>query len=268
MKNIYARSSTFFFRISIVSFIVLPIVTYLTYIDFFSNFEPLIFVGVSALFSSGTGFYLKQISEKLPEFTSINPGTAFLMNGFNFQQDVSWYSRLYLVSHEGEQLFVIEPTTKKPIARFLTVSSVISSGLIIPITYDVMTLNRSRLFSFTVKNEWKKFRVTIMDEQDNTIGVYLQPWLKSAMKNKGTLFYPNHDVWRQIEAKNMTGDIDIRDEESRITASYRFGMFPYALHPAFQAIPNNVHIKLGPHISTNERKVYLGIFYFWLQGYR
>jgi len=129
-----------------------------------------------------------------------------------------------------------------------------------------MSLNHSRIFSFTVKNEWKQFRVTITDEQDEIIGVYFQPWLNSVFKNRGILFLDNQKLSRKIESKNMTGDIDIRDEDSRVTASYRFGIFPYALHPAFQAIPSNIHIKLGPHISTDERKIYLAIFYFWLYG--
>lgn len=62
----------------------------------------------------------------------------------------------------------------------------------------------------------------------------------------------------------MIGDIDIRDEQNRLTAPYRFGMFPNAMHPALQAISNNIHIKLGSHTSMDERKVYLAIFYFWL----
>jgi len=148
----------------------------------------------------------------------------------------------------------------------LTVFSLVSSGLIMPITYDVMSLNQTRIFSFTVKNEWKQFRVTTTDEQDEIIGVYYQPWLNSALKSKGVLYLDNLKLSRKIESKNMTADIDIRDEDSRVIASYRFGIFPYALHPAFQASSTNIHIKLGPHISTDERKIYLAIFYFWLYG--
>jgi hypothetical protein len=268
VKNIYARSSIYSFRIGILAIITFLIVAYLTYIGYFPNFELLSIVGVSTVFSFGGSFYFKRVSEQLPALTSTRVNTDFSITEFNFQFDVSWYSRLFLVSHKGEQLFVIEPTKRKPISRVMTFSSFISSGISIPMTYDVMTLEQSRLFSFTVKNEWKQFRITIMDDQDAIIGVYLQPWFKSAMKNKGSLHHPNHDTWRQIEAKNMTGDIDIRDEENRMTASYRFGMFPYAMHPSFQASSNNIHIKLGPHISNDERKVYLAIFYFWLNGRR
>lgn len=129
---------------------------------------------------------------------------------------MSLYSRLYLVSQEGEQLFIVEPTKRKPLVRYLTFFSVVSSGLLVPITYDVMSLNRSPIFSFTVKNDWKQFRVTILDEQEETIGVYCQPWRTSVLKNQGVLYLDSMKLSRKIESKNMTGDIDIRDEESRL----------------------------------------------------
>lgn len=266
MKNLYARYSTYSFWAGIVASIAVPLMAFLTYIEFFSDLQPLVYVLLSVFFSFGSSIYFKEASKKLVETIQHTEFHDFTLNEFNFQTDISFHSRLYLVSSEGEQLFVVEPTRQKPISRYLTVLSLVSSGLIIPITYDVMLLNRTKVFSFTVKNEWKQFRVTIKDEQDAIIGEYIQPWRTSTFKNKGVLYLDHMKLLREIETKNMSGDIDIRDENSRITASYRFGIFPYALHPSFQAIPSNIHIKLGPHISTDERKVYLAIFYFWLYG--
>ncbi|WP_075619056.1 hypothetical protein [Paenisporosarcina indica] len=266
MKNLYARYSTYSFRAGILASIAVPLIAFLTYIKFFSDLQPLINVLLVGFISFGSSTYFKKASRKLSETMTNTETHDFSVNEFNFQTDISFHSRLYLVSHEGEQLFVVEPTKQKPISRYLTVFSLVSSGLIIPITYDVMSLNRSKVFSFTMKNEWKQFRVTVTNEQDVIIGEYIQPWRTSTFKNKGILYLGNLKLPRKIESKNMTGDIDIHDEDSLLTASYRFGIFPYALHPAFQAISTNTHIKLGPHISTDERKVYLAIFYFWLYG--
>lgn len=265
MKNLYARYSTYAFRVGILAICALPIILYLTYINFI-DLEPIVVVGLSAVFSLGSSIYFKRVSQQLPEYTSALSNKDFSINEFNFQPDASLYSRMYLVSHEGQQQYVIEPTIRKPFSRYLTFFSIISSGWVIPITYDVMTLDRSRVFSFIVKNEWKQFRITILNEKDEVIAFYKQPWLKSALKNNGVLFLPFQDEWRIIEAKNISGDIDIRDNDNRLMASYRYGMFPYTLHPAFQALPINIHIKLGSHVLEDERKAYLAIFYFWLNG--
>lgn len=264
MKILYIRISLYSFRIGLLALLFVPIVAYLTYIDIFLDLEPLFIVGIFAVFLLIGSFYFKNTGNKLPDFSTTISSKEFMVSEFNFQHDISWYSRLYLVSHEGEQLYVIEPTVKKLIPRYLTFFTLVSSGLLIPITYNVMTLDRTRIFSFTVKNEWKQFRVTILNEQDEQIATYVQPWGESALKNKGVIYHPNQSAWRNIEAKNMSGDIDIRDDDNLITASYRFGMFPYTLHPAFHAFSKNIHIKLGSHISNDERKVYLAIFYFWL----
>ena len=266
MKNLYARYSTYSFRTGILATIAVPLIAFLTYIEFFSDLEPLVIVLLSAFFSFVSSIYFRGASEKLPETIQNTETHDFSLNEFNFQTDISFHSRLYLVSHEGEKLFVVEPTERKPISRSLTVFSLVSAGLILPITYDVMSLDRSRVFSFTVKNEWKQFRLTIKDNQDEVIGMYVQPWLNSVFKNKGVLYLDSLKLSRKIDSKNMTGDIDIRDEQNRLNASYRFGIFPYAMHPAFQAISHNIHIKLGSHTSMDERKVYLAIFYFWLYG--
>lgn len=268
MKNLYARYAVYSLRMGILGIITLTVIAYLTHIGFFSDYELLGIVGISTVFSFGGATYFKQTSAKLPEFTSMKTHTDFRLKEFNFQNDVSLVPRLYLVSHEGEQLYVIEPTLRKPIFRFFTVFNFVASGWTIPITYDVMSLDRSQIFSFTVKNEWKQFRITVLNERDETIAIYVQNWLKSVVKNKGTLYHSDQSIWREIASKNMSGDIDIRDDENRVTASYRFGIFPYTLNPAFQALSNNIHIKLGPQISMDERKTYLALFYFWLYGKR
>ena len=152
MKNLYARYSTYAFRIGILAICTLPFIAYLTYINFI-DIEPLVGVGLSAEFSLGGSIYFKRVSRKLPEDTSPLSGKDFSINEFNFQPDATLYSRMYLVSHEGQQQYVIEPTIRKPLSRYLTYFSLISSGWVIPITYDVMTLDRSRVFSFIIKNE-------------------------------------------------------------------------------------------------------------------
>ena len=93
---------------------------------------------------------------------------------------------------------------------------------------------------------------------------YIQQLSKSAMKNRGTLYHADGTVWRQLEAKNMTGDIDVQDEEGVRTASYRFGRFPYATYPAFQSTALHEYVGFGTHISSEEKLAYIMIFFFWL----
>ena len=141
LKILYSRYSTHLFRLGVLATCGLPIVAYLTYIGIFLDFETLAIVVLSIIFSFSTATYFKKVSDDLPETTQDTNIADFDVNEFIFQTDVTWIPRLYLVSHEGERQFVVEPSGSKPMIRFLSGFSYLSSGNFFPITYDVLTLD-------------------------------------------------------------------------------------------------------------------------------
>ena len=139
---------------------------------------------------------------------------------------------MYHVNSNGEPIFKIEPSKKRPFARKLTFIKFFSEGFIIPATYDMLTMNDEQLASFTIWNNGNRFVLTLYDVNGKKLG-YFEQWLtKSVLKNRGILFRKNDTVWRELEANNMAGDIDVRDEKEKLTATYRYGRFPYALKPS------------------------------------
>ena len=51
-----------------------------------------------------------------------------------------------------------------------------------------------------------------------------------------------------------------------MTVSYRFGIFPYAMNPAFVSTAHHEHVRFGAHISSDEKLAYTMIFFLWLKG--
>ncbi len=183
----------------------------------------------------------------------------------NLKRVPSLLPKFVHVDHNGQPLFQIQPT-KGQFRRNLLFFQLFEKGMMFPVDYDVSTMDGNVLATFRIKNNVKEYALTLKKPDGTVIGRYIQQLSKSAVKNRGTLYHSDDSVWRQLEAKNMAGDIDVTDEEGNRTASYRYGLFPYATLPAFQSTAHHEHIRFGAQISTEEKLAYVMIFFFWLDG--
>ena len=267
MKEIYKKSSLVSF-LTAIGAIVFGIFYYYYYGDS-ENGELLFGVGFVTLASLVMGFYFKQVYEKLDDVT-IEDGETVLdvqeVNELNIQWVPSPFPKMYNVNSEGQPVFKIEPSKRKPIARKLTFFSFFANGFIFPATYDILDMQDNLLATFTNWTNGNLYVLKLFDAKDVEIGYFEQRLTKSKLKNMGTLFYRDGSVWQELEAKNISGDIDVRDAEGKLVATYRYGRFPYALHPAFEAEGLQNHIRFGEAISNEEKLAYTMIFFFWLKN--
>ncbi|WP_339253245.1 hypothetical protein NSQ43_04090 [Sporosarcina sp. FSL W8-0480] len=266
MKEIYRKTS-------IVSFIggtglTLYCILYyfIWYEGFTVNGDVLVELGIIGVFSLGAGVYFKKAYEKMIDQPIVNSE----LNMENVEELIlkrvpSLLPKLYNVDHNGQPLFQIKPT-KGQFRNGLLLFQSFEKGMFFPVNYDIAALDGSIMATFQLKNNVKQFTLTLKKTDGTVIGRYIQQLSKSAMKNRGTLYHADGSVWRQLEAKNMAGDIDVIDEEGSRAASYRFGLFPYATLPAFQSTAHHEHVRFGTQISNVEKLAYTMIFFFWLEG--
>lgn len=238
------------------------------YEGFSLNGEKLIGYVLLAMLLLGTGFYFNHARKTLEDETTNEIESAFQFESIrelNVQWVPSFLPKMYNVDSNGTPLFQIVPSRRRPMTRKLTFIKLFLEGFVIPATYDILDMTEERLASFSIWNNGNRFVLTFYDVNGKKLG-YFEQWLtRSVLKNRGTLFYENDTIWRELVANNMSGDIDVQDNQEKITATYRYGRFPYALNPAFRAEALHSHIRFGSHISDKEKIAYTMIFFFWLK---
>lgn len=267
MKEIYKKTSVISFLVSLVA--TLSWIIYYYYYGFSGNSELLLGVGLMIVASLVLGFYFKQVHEKLDDVTIEDSGAILEVENIcelNIQWVPSPFPKMYNVNAVGQPVFKIEPAKRKPIFSKLTFFGFFANGIIFPATYDILDMQDNLLASFTKWTNGIRYELRLFDAQGSEVGYFEQRLIKSKLKNMGTLFYPGGLVWRELEAKNIAGDIDVKDEEGKLAATYRYGRFPYALHPAFEAEALQDHIRFGTGISNEEKLAYTMIFFFWLKN--
>lgn len=264
MKEIYRKTAIGAFVIGIVLAIAGLLYGIFVWQRWVSHTDILIQLAAFAFFSFAGSWFFHSAYVRTEDKGQISADALnFSMNELIFQTMPALVPHMLLVDNEGRELFSIRPTERQPIRKWLCFASPLSKGWIFPVTYDVFDRNGIRAAMFQFKTAWGRKVIYIGDGHNELIGRFEMPLLKGALKNRGILYNANGDVWRELKATSVYGDIDVRDEEDRLTASYRYGMFPYTLHPAFEAVPANFHVRLGDHIDADERKAYMAIFAYW-----
>ncbi|WP_203249077.1 hypothetical protein [Sporosarcina beigongshangi] len=266
MKEIYRKTSKISFLGGIGATIFGIIFYFYGYEGFSENGDLLFVTGLFAVSGIGAGFYFKNAHEKLSNETM----SASLLNledlhELNFQRVPALLPKMYNVDSNGNPLCIIEPS-KGRLSRWLTIFNLFEKGFIIPVHYDILDTSGQRIATFTIQDNVKRYELSLRKPDGTLMSTYVQHLSKSALKNRGILYHADGTIWRELEAKNMAGDIDVKDEEGRMTASYRFGIFPYAMNPAFVSTAHHEHVRLGAHISADEKLAYIMIFFLWLKG--
>lgn len=266
MKEIYRKTSIFSFIGGTGLTLYCILYYFIWYKGFSVNGDVLFELGIVGLFLLGAGFYFKQAYEKMVDHEVTESELDMESVGELILKRVpSLLPKLYHVDHKGQPLFQIKPA-KGQFRNGMLLFQSFEKGMFFPVNYDIAALDESILATFHIKNNVKQFTLTLKKPDGTVIGRYIQQLSKSAMKNRGTLYHADGSVWRQLEAKNMTGDIDVIDEDDSRTASYRYGLFPYATLPAFQSTAHHEHVRFGAQISSEEKLAYIMIFFFWLDG--
>lgn len=264
MKEIYKKTSLLGF-IGGTGMILFCILYYFLWYEGFSvNGDVLFEMMIGGLAALGAGFYFKYANEKIVDPEVVESKWEMESVGELILKRVpSLLPRVYNTDHNGQPLFQIQPT-KGRLRNSLLFFSSFEKGLVFPVEYDISTMDGLPIATFYIKNNVKEFTLTLKKPNGTVIGYYIQQLSKSVTRNHGTLYHADGSVWRNLEAKNMAGDIDVADKEGKKTASYRYGLFPYAAYPAFQSTAHHEHVSFGLHISPEEKLSYIMIFFFWL----
>ena len=268
MKEIYRKTSFVSFIGGIGAAIFTIIFYFWGYEDFVTNGDILFEAGLVALIFIGAGFYFKNAYEKLNNDTSSPVASVLNVESLTeliFQRVPSVLPKVYNVDANGEPIFKIEPSVDK-VSKWLTLFELFEKGFIIPVHYTISDMDGQLIATFTIKNNVKRIELILRQADGAVRCTYIQQLSKSAFKNCGVLYQANGSVWRELEAKNMAGDIDVKDEEGRMTATYRYGVFQHAMKPAFQSTAHHEHVRFGQHLSSEEKLAYIMIFFFWLKG--
>ncbi|CAM3271691.1 hypothetical protein FITA111629_13940 [Filibacter tadaridae] len=268
MKEVYKKTSIASFAFGIALAIFIVSYYFLFYKRFSEDREILLTTGLLIFFSLIAGFHYKRAYEKLKN-KMIEHDTGVLdlenLHELNLQRIPSFLLKMVNVDSSGNPVFKIEPS-KGQLSKWLTFFELFEKGFFIPVTYLIKDMNDRQIAIVGTLNTLKRAELSLSKPNGELIATFIQQTSKSILKNRGTLYNADGTIWRELVAKSMAGDIDVKDAEGMITASYRFGIFPYALHPAFQATADHEHVHFGTHISPEEKLAYTMIFFFWLKG--
>jgi hypothetical protein len=268
MIEIYRKTWISGFIIGIGFAVFCILFYFIGYTSFVGNGDVLVINGLIALFSIGAGFRFKSVHEKLVNKSIDIPVSTLNLESLDeliLKRIPSFLLKMYNVDSDGNPLFGIEPS-KGRLSRWLTFFELFEKGFIIPVHYDISDMHGQRLATIKIRNNIKRDELTLKKPDGTVIATYVEQLWKAKLKNRGVLNHADGSFWRVLEAKAIAGDIDVKDDEGRMTARYRFGIFPYAMRPVFQSTAHHEHVQFGAHISSDEKLAYTMVFFLWLKG--
>lgn len=264
MKDYYKKISIFSFIGGGVLTLACILFYFIWYDRFRVNGDVLVELGIAALALFGSGFYFRHAFHKLKtDDETSKDGLHFdEVTELTLKRVPALFPKIVHVDSSGQSQFLIVPN--RDWARPFTLFKLFEKGLIFPVSYLICDMDGTPIATFQIKNTVKQVTLSLWSVDGMLIGTYIQQLAKSALVNRGILYHSDGSIWRQLEAKNMAGDIDVIDNQERMTATYRYGRFPYATHPAFVSTAHHDYVRFGSHISSEEKLAYTMIFFFWL----
>lgn len=264
VKHIYERSAKYTKFGSLLTFI-LYIVFIIIFRDSMSkDFESHLSAAFMIFILFSISFVFQNAAERLPVEEKVDTlfySADFPVKELNFQRDISVIPQSYLVSSTGERLYKITPSKDHPHIRKLSSFSIFRGGIFFPITYELKTMDDKLVSQFTIKNKLNFMQLKVYDHTKTHISSVNLPMV--SVKNRAIIFDANKNKMHQMEAKSAYGDIDVNDFSGKRLATYRFGIFPYATHPAFEVQAVNVHVSLAHDLTHVEKITFAVLFYYW-----
>ncbi|MFJ8064402.1 hypothetical protein ACIQYS_07200 [Psychrobacillus sp. NPDC096426] len=264
MKHIYERTAKYTKLGSLLSLVIYMALVIIFRDVMWKDLETHFMIGFTIFMLFGTSIFFQHAAEKLPDEKKIDSEyytVDFPVHELNFQNDISFIPRSYLVSHTGERLYTITPTEDQSVTRKLSAFAIFKRGIFFPITYDLKTIDGKLVSQFSIKNKFKFMQIEVCDQTKTHISTVIMPII--SVKNRAVIFDTNNEKTHQMEAKSTYGDIDVNSFEGKRLATYRFGMFPYATHPAFEAQAMNTHVSLASDLTHIEKLTFTALFYYW-----
>lgn len=264
MQHIYERAAKYTKLGSILVFGLYIVLVVIFRDVLLYDFETHFLIGFTVFILFSTSFVIQNAADKLPKEQQIDSeyySAEFPIKELNFQRDVSFIPVTYLVSGRGERLYKIEPAKEHGVKKMLLAFEIFQKGMLIPITYHLKTMDDSIVSQFTLKNKLKFMQIKIYDHTKNHLSTVVMP--PFSVKNRAIIFNANNEKILQMEAKSMYGDIDVDDSNGKRLATYRFGIFPYATHPAFEIQAVNVHVSLAHDLTHAQKLTFTALFYYW-----
>lgn len=264
LKHIYEKTAKYtkFGSILLVGIYIVLLIVFRD--GMWNDFENHFVVGLTFIIMYSSSFFFQHASEKLPEEQKVDSNyysADFPVQELNFQRDVSLIPQTYLVSSTGERLYNINPTEEQPFRRKLSIFNVFKMGMFFPIIYQLKTMDEKLVCTFSIHNRLKFMQIKVYDHNHLHVNTIVMPLM--SLKNRAIIFNANNEKLLQLEAKSMYGDIDVNDLNGHRLAAYRFGIFPYATHPAFEVQAMNVHVSLAHNLTHTERLTFAALFYYW-----
>ena len=264
MKHIYEKTAKYT-KFGSILLAGIYIVLLLVFRDgMWKDFENHLAIGFTLFFLYGSSFFFQHASEKLPDEKKIDSNyysADFPIQELNFQRDVSLIPQTYLVSGTGERLYMVTPIEEQPFRRKLSILNMFRLGMFFPITYQLITMDKKVVSTFSIYNKLKYRQIKVYDHNSLHITSIVMPPM--SLKNRAIIFDANNEKLLQMEANSMYGDIDVNDLNSNWLATYRFGIFPYATHPAFEVQAVNVHVSLAHNLTHTQKLTLTALFYYW-----
>lgn len=167
------------------------------------------------------------------------------------KKDATFIKRLLLFEKDGKFIGEIRPYT---ISWWMYPFLILDSSIIdfFPLTYQFVTHDGKRKFSFRKKDEWKRLKLTIFDEEQHKIGTYIQEEWKSLFSIKGELVNEKEEPILSIVASGFSGDFKWSDEEGNVWAYFYNGKFPHEYTTIFRDSKNDI-VELSNELSLDDK---------------
>ncbi|WP_342599504.1 hypothetical protein MHB48_19755 [Psychrobacillus sp. FSL H8-0483] len=264
MKHLYERNAKYAKVGSLIGLVVYIAILFVFRDGMWKDYETHLVLGITLFIMYSSSFFFQSAADKLPDEQIVDSqyfSADFPVKELNFQRDISFIPQSYLVSGMGERLYKITPSEDHQLIRNLSAFAIFQGGMFFPITYELKTIDGKLVSQFTFKNKLKFIQLKVYDHTKTHISTVVMPTV--SVKNRAIIFDANNEKTHEMEAKSMYGDIDVNDSSGKRLATYRFGIFPYATHPAFEIQAYNVHVSLSPDLSHTEKLTFAALFYSW-----
>jgi len=173
------------------------------------------------------------------------------LNNVVIKKDVSFTPRLLLFEKNGNFIGMVKPLD---IPWWMYPFQFFHDALLefLPLTYGFISYDGEILFTFRKKGWLKKTKLTIFNQEEKEIGLYIQEELKSLFQIKGELFNEKDEHILSIKASGFSGSFSWNDREGNQWAYFYNGKFPHEYTNIFRDIQNDI-VALSDELSKQDK---------------
>lgn len=208
------------------------------------------------LFPIGLVFTIILISRsqynKVKDFQIPNSQQQILnLNHVVIKKDVALIPRLLLFEKDGRFIGMVKPLK---IPWWMYPILILRNSFIefFPLSYLFVTHDGKTQFTFQKTGWLKKVKLTIINQENEKIGTYIQEELKALFHIKGQLFNEKEEPILSIKASGFSGDFSWVDEKGNQWAYFYNGKFPHEYTDIFRDTHNDI-VELSDNLSKQDK---------------